>query len=307
MGTAASAFGWGDAGHETIGAIADQLIKGTAAERHVRALLGEETLETASLWADQIKYRTNQWPEAVRFRVANTNHFAMHFADIPFEEATYRDDSIGARPDDVVHAIPACILILEGKAGEQSVLKDVSPKIALRLLAHFIGDIHQPLHVGTGYLDGVRFVDPNGYSGRYIGDQGANRLVFGTNKLHFHWDITAVQSAMARAGADGPRQYAAWLLARTASWWQTAGPPLDWARQWADESLALSAKAHDVPVLSEDDSIIDRYTGRPRPQWRIRDLTPEYTAWSVNVTESQLAKAGCRLARTLEIIWPEGK
>ena len=303
MCIAASAFGWGDEGHETVGAIADHLIANAPAAAHVHQLLGDETLATASLWADQVKYRTNTWPEAIAFKAANTNHAAMHYTDIPFEETKYRDDSVGSRPDDVVHAISACILILQGKPQEQHVFSNVNEKIALRLLAHYVGDIHQPLHAGSGYLDGTQFIDPNGYGKPYGEDAGANQLVFGTNKLHFYWDITVVRMAMANAKAATPQEYAAKLLAQPEPAYATTSPLLDWSRNWADESIILSAKVHNVTVLKEEDQI-DRYTGKPRPRWRIADLPPDYVSWAEATTDSQLAKAGYRLAKTLEAIWP---
>jgi hypothetical protein len=298
-----SAFGWGDEGHETVGAIADQLLVGTPAAEHVRALLGDETLSTASIWADQIRSRTNQWPEAVAFRAAVTNHAVMHYTDIPFEESKYRDDSIGARPNDVVHAIDACILILQGRTDEQTVFTNVNQKIALRLLAHYVGDLHMPLHAGSGYLDGTNFIDPNGYGKPYDEDLGGNQLILGTNKLHFYWDVTVVEQAMTNASVKTPLEYAAKLLAAPAPHWETLGPLLDWPRDWADESIALSARIHQVRITSEEDAI-DRYTGKHRPRWHIADLTPEEIAWDDATAESQLTKAGYRLAKVLETIWP---
>ena len=82
---------------------------------------------------------------------------------------------------------------------------------------------------------------------------------------------------------------------------------LDWDRVWANESIVLSAKVHDVTVTSEDDTQKDFRTGQPRPQWRIKDLTPAYVAWSDKAAEEQLIKAGCRLAATLEAVWPDEK
>jgi len=245
-----AALAWTDEGHEAIGAMADQLLAGTRAAAQVRGLLGNESLATASIWADSVKYRTNQWPEAIRFRVANPNHAAMHFTDIPFEEARYRDDSIGARPDDVVHAIDACILILRGKPDAQSVFNEVNQKIALRLLAHYVGDIHQPLHVGSGYLVGTKFIDPNGYGQGYEEDRGGNELFFGTNRLHLYWDLNAVRQAMAKRGVATPQAFAAKLLTQPAPL-ADISPLLDWPRDWASESLALSSKAHDVRILEE--------------------------------------------------------
>jgi hypothetical protein len=305
---APAAFGWGDEGHRAIGAMADRLLAGTVAAQHVHELLGDETLSTASVWADAVKGRTNQTEEMLQFKAANPNHAVSHYTDIPFEERAYRDDSIGASNVDVVHAIPACLLILQGKPEAQTLFTNVSPRVALRLLAHFIGDIHQPLHVGAGYLDKTKFVNPNGYAGHYADDQGANRLLFGgTNKLHFYWDITVVQADMKLAHAETPLQYADYLLAKSGPAWKSSGPLLNWDRAWANESLALSAKVHEVTVLDEDDSQLDWRTDHPRPQWHISDLSPEYIAWSQRTAEDQMMKAGHRLAATLQALWPDKK
>jgi hypothetical protein len=303
---APAAFAWGDDGHRTIGAMADRLIAGTAAAQHVHELLGDETLSAASIWADNVKGRTDLTEEMLQFKTNNPNHAVSHYTDIPFEEPKYRDDSVGATNVDVVHAIPACILILQGKPEAQSVFKDVSPRVALRLLTHFIEDIHQPLHVGSGYLDKSKFIDPNGYAGHYGEDQGGNRLLFGgTNKLHFYWDVTVVQADMKLAQVETPGQFAAYLLAKPAPNWQTPGPLLEWDRAWANESVALSGKVHDVAVTDEDDSQKDFRTGQPRPQWHIQDLSPEYIAWSDKTAEEQITKAGYRLAAALEALWPD--
>jgi len=303
--SAVSAFAWGDEGHRTIGAMADTLIAGTDAATHVHDLLDDETLSTASVWADQVKGRNDQTSEMLQFKAANPNHSVFHYTDIPFEEPKYRDNSIGATNVDVVHAIPACILILQGRPEAQTLFTNVTPRVALRLLAHYIEDIHQPLHVGAGYLDKTNFVDPNGYTGRFGDDQGANRLVFGgTNKLHFYWDVTVVQLNMAKAHVETPQEYAAVLLARAAPDWKTTSPLLESDRDWANESVALSAKVHDVTVLDEDDSQLDYRTQKPRPVWHIQDLSPDYVAWSCKTAEDQMTKAGYRLAATLEAIWP---
>lgn len=304
---ATTAFGWGEEGHKTIGAMADKLIAGTPAAAHVQALLGDESLSTASVWADQVKGRRDQTPEMLAFKQNNPRHFVFHYTDIPFEEPAYRDDSIGATNVDVVHAIPACILILEGKSAEQTLFSNVSPKIALRLLVHYIEDVHQPLHVGAGYLDGTNFVDANGYGKPYKDDQGGNRLYIGgtSNNLHFYWDVTVVRQDMTNEHAATPTEFAAVLLNKPAPAWKSSGPLLNWDRDWAKESIALAAKVHDVTVVDEDDSHQDYRTGAPRPQWDIKDLTPAYINWSDKTAEDQMTKAGYRVAATLEAIWPD--
>jgi hypothetical protein len=301
-----TAFGWGDEGHKTIGAMADKLIAGTQAAVHVHELLGDETLSDASVWADQVKGRSNQTPEMIQFKHDNPNHAVHHYTDIPFEESQYSDTSIGATNVDVVHSINACLLILQGKPEQQNILSNVSPRVALRLLAHYEEDLHQPLHAGTGYLDGTNFIDPNGYGKPFQDDQGANRLVFGnTNKLHFYWDVTVVQHCMSNANVQTPAQYAAYLLGKPAPSWQDGHPLVNWDRDWAAESIVLSAKVHNVTITNVDNSRTDYRTGNPYTMWQIKDLSPDYIAWSCKVAEDQMTKAGYRLAAMLESLWPD--
>ncbi len=307
-GFSPSAFAWGSEGHKAIGAMADQLITGTAAAQRVHELLGDETLSTASIWADVVKGRDDQTDEMIQFKTANPHHSVSHYTDIPFEEAKYSYSSIGATNVDVVHAIPACILILQGKPEQQTIFKDVPPRVALRLLAHYIEDLHQPLHVGAGYLDKTKFIYPNGFSGKYHDDQGGNKLFYGgTNhfQLHYYWDTTVVRADMGKARVETPKEYAAFLLKKPAPKWKTRGPFMDWDRAWANESIALSAKVHHVTVVDEDDSQTDSRTGAPRVQWHIKDLSPEYIEWSGKAAEEQVEKAGYRLAATLEALWPD--
>ena len=57
------AAAWGPDGHQTVGAIADQLIAGTPTGKKVRKILGS-TLQTASAWADcarAVELRKGQW------------------------------------------------------------------------------------------------------------------------------------------------------------------------------------------------------------------------------------------------------
>jgi uncharacterized repeat protein (TIGR01451 family) len=261
-----------------------------------------------SVWADVVKGRTNQTEEMLQFKAANPNHSVSHYTDIPFEEPKYRDDSIGATNVDVVHAIPACILILQGKPEAQSVFKDVTPRVALRLLAHFIEDIHQPSARRRGLPGQDQIRRSQRLPGHYGDDQGGNRLLFGgTNsfQLHYYWDTRSCGRTWpgARRNAPAIRQVSAGQ--KPAPNWKTSGPLLDWDRAWANESLALSAKVHDVTVTDEDDSQTDFRTGKPRPQWHIQDLSPEYIAWSDKAAEEQMIKAGYRLAATLEALWPD--
>ncbi len=299
-----SARAWTDEGHQAVGAIGDSLIQGHVAQKHVRELLGTETMSTASTWADQAKGWGEQTDEMEQFRNANPHNSQYHYTDIPFQESAYSEKSVGATNVDVVHAINACVLILQGKPEQQKLFNNVSPKIALRLLVHYVGDIHQPLHVGAGYLNDKTWVDPNNFKGAHEDDQGGNRLMLHGEKLHLFWDMDAVKTAMTNAHASTPQEYGAALLKRPAPKWQTKGGLQQASVQWATQSLIASKPVHDLKVLSHKE-VNDRRGAHG--EWTVEPKRPDYTQFAAKMVDQQILLGGYRLAYVLETIWPDKK
>ena len=184
-------YGWGANGHQTVGAIADSLISGHRAAKQVASVLGtakgtQLSLFSVAVWADCVRnvkhdkgfvYSSGGFkePACAIFEDApgqiemidyakrnNSNceysgnntecHKAFHFADIPFQHDDYSSTYLGANDHDVVHAINACVAVLQGHPAPAP-FKIASQKEALMLLVHFVGDLHQPLHVGAIYLN----------------------------------------------------------------------------------------------------------------------------------------------------------
>ena len=293
---------WTEEGHQAVGAIADSLIKTHAAQQHVQQLLGSETLSTASTWADQAKGYGEQTDEMEQFRNDNPHHSQYHYTDIPFQEKAYSERSIGATNVDVVHAINACVLILQGKPEQQKLFNNVSPKIALRLLVHYVGDVHQPLHVGAGYLDGTKWVDPNSYNGKHEDDQGGNRLIWHGEKLHLFWDMDAVKIAMTNAHASTVQEYAVALLKKPEPKWKTNGSLQDAPVQWATQSLIASKPVHELKVLDHKE-VKDRRG--EHGEWQVEPKRADYSLVAANMVDKQILLAGYRLANVLETIWPD--
>ena len=61
---------------------------------------------------------------------------------------------------DIVHMITYCVNVLTGATPEDNARKITKP-IAMILLAHFVGDIHQPLHVGAEYFNAGKAINPD--------------------------------------------------------------------------------------------------------------------------------------------------
>jgi hypothetical protein len=323
---ATCAAAWGPDGHRAVGAIADQLIVGTNAEAHVKDLLGGLTLEPAAVWADCAKgvdpskdfayTSAGKFPECAIFetpegvaemidfvRRNDTNcpriagdescHKQYHYTDEAIQRTRYHLGDTGTRPFDIVAAISATLHVLKGEAPPAPFsIKD--QREALLLLAHYAGDIEQPLHVGAVYLDASgHLVDPDRTSFDPATEtRGGNEITtirVATNhrseNFHATWDDIpeALQSSHVNA---------AWLtLAKKVA--PTRGSIYDWPAVWASETLTQGRVA--VNGLA--------FGPRQGELWTV-PLTGRYDDSMAPIKKRQLTNAGARLAQALRAIWP---
>lgn len=131
MMTSFSALAWGPIGHRVVGEVASKHLDNKA-KRAIKELLGHESMAISSNWADFIK-SDRSWDKASPW----------HYVTIE-DDQTYETSSINPQGD-VVEAIGRMIKTLKDK--KASNLQKVQ---ALKFLIHFVGDIHQPFHVGRG-------------------------------------------------------------------------------------------------------------------------------------------------------------
>ena len=116
------------------------------------------------------------------------------------------------------------------------------------MLAHLVGDMHQPLHSGNAFVSAsgpLRFVLPEGPTG-WRTSVGGNALVYGPQdrfNLHSYWDTHIVNLAMRN---DDVATYAARLVTEVpvAPEWKDTGDPDAWPERWTNESLVLAKDAH---------------------------------------------------------------
>ena len=128
----AVAIAWGSQGHQVIAGLALEQLTPKARAEVDRLLAREpgETLVSISTWADEHKN-----PVTARW----------HYVNFPRDSCTF--DAERDCPDGqcLVAAIRRQAAILASSA------KDEQRLIALKYLAHLVGDLYQPLH--AGYLD----------------------------------------------------------------------------------------------------------------------------------------------------------
>ena len=308
LGAAGRARAWDAAGHETIGAIADQLIAGRRAEAQVRNLLKPgESLATIATWADCAKGRCAEFTAEMReFVHRNPHHAHYHYTDVPFQAIAYVERGVGTSDEDIVHILRQCISVLKGATGRDTNPHNFTPREALLLLAHLLGDLHQPLHVGVAYVsDRNAFVVPQSteaIDGVVIfSTYGDNDLLLNERPLHAFWDTRAVEDAMRRAHARTPEEFAASLMRAPPDMPIVTGDVAKWPARWATETLQVAKSAHAGLSI---DGRAERYHGsrEGRALWIV--LAPDdYEETAATLTAAQLTRAGYRLAAVLEAVW----
>jgi hypothetical protein len=198
-----NAHAWGNDGHRAVGAIADQLIKGSNAEKQVQALLLQgESLAKVANWADCVKgtYCGPQTEEMVAYTTANPKHGEYHYTDVPFQLSHYEDHGVGTADHDIVQTLKQCIAVLRGKSGPATNPHNFTPRQALLMLTHLTGDIAQPLHVGEGYVGkGGGFVVP---TQKQLDDKEAFATQGGNNLQLDDIKLTANSSQLIPAAPD---------------------------------------------------------------------------------------------------------
>lgn len=290
----------GAAGHRIVGTLAELHLKNSRALNEVRRILPQHhTLADASVWPDTIKDPLYEDADSAIFRLNHPAHDTYHYANLPFQAERYALDAPGARPTDIVQTTREAIRVLKTGKGM------FSQREALRLLAHLIGDMHQPLHVGNGFIASSgppAFVQPNGPTG-WRPTLGGNLLVYGPENrfnLHSYWDSHAVNLTIQK---EDVAAYAARLHneVKPPATWTPAGDPDGWAAAWATEGLAHAKEVHRGLRLIAD---VGPDEAKRNPHRWLIEQPSDYDTRAQALIRQQLAAGGYRLAAVLKAIWP---
>jgi S1/P1 Nuclease len=345
---------YGPIGHEIVGGIADKLIANTPTAGKVNALTDGITLEKAAVIADEIKAWDKNGPEDPKafphyvnhpridsqlrdFWHANPpthdqnsstpSHHWFHYTDVPVFTATkYSAGKRGRNQWDIVHMISYCVGVLRGEVPDQNPRKITKP-LAVILLAHFVGDIHQPLHVGAEYFDQAgQAVDPDKMKSA-LEDEGGNTLSLQLHhrtgeamahhnlKLHGFWDNESVMANLPSFPSDISKEerreknddaknklIAQFTAEQPRNWRLPANVPLNkYAEAWADEMLPIAREAHERLQFSSVHSQLDQDREVAAGVAQEKDTADHlaYGEWSAKVVREELHKAGWRLADLL--------
>jgi S1/P1 Nuclease len=318
----ASASAWNPPGHKVVGSIADQLLDANA-KANVAAILGFD-LSTAGPWLDCVKsvekradgsfvykedpkyeppctpfklerdrmvdYAKRNWFDCsyVTGGVDRGCHNTYHFDDVAEQRDRFDRNFQGTNDHDIVSAINAAIAVLLDRPAPPP-FSIVDKKEALFLLAHLLGDLHQPLHVGAVYLDKygdlvdpdvTHTIDPNTETAgaNLILDQGAN--------FHLEWD--GIPSDLGEAATPE-------LLTMARAEPTDRGRVENWPTIWASDTVLAAQQAFAETTFGPVSN------GKWAIGFTDRDA---YLRTADALKRKQLAKAGARLAELLNAIWP---
>jgi hypothetical protein len=329
-----NSLAYGPRGHQLVGAIADKrLAKNKPVAKKVKDLLDGLTLERVATFPDEIKSwddcgrpastravttKTRINDELRAFLEANLcsshpSHHEFHFTDVPVVgDEKYADGQaggefgVGRNEFDIVQMIPFCVRVLRGAEPENNP-RAITKTIAVILLAHYLGDIHQPLHVGAEYFnaDGEPFEPSNSNLG--FADQGGNKLTLFTfvdgklksaGKFHGYWDGQTVDNAF---GDETNASVAKRLAAQQPSGWQLTGAPETWAEQMADDILPLARQAHERLTFTKIKFTAGAHDIKSGQAKEVHKSGQKfYAVWAAGVVKKEIQKGGWRLAALLE-------
>jgi hypothetical protein len=243
------AAGWGPDGHRAIAELATERLT-REAKGAVGSLLGSQSMVGVSNWADEV--RSLDRPDTYRW----------HFVDIPLGADHYdpqRDCQKTEEGDCLLAELGRLDATLRDRSASQADRRE-----ALIFLIHFMGDLHQPLHVSDN------------------GDQGGNRRIAridGAGNLHAAWDSGIISASHLDADA---------LVEAADLWLKSHDETKLAAGTYADWALEGNAIAQTVvyPQIEGDNRIDD--------QERVKDM---------EIIEQLVAKAGVRLAAVLNRVF----
>ncbi|CAM8879669.1 unnamed protein product [Rhodiola kirilowii] len=166
--------GWGVDGHLTICKIAQSRLS-KAAEKAVKDLLPAEAegdLGSLCSWADRVRFRYH-WSAPLHF--INTPQLCS------FKYSRDCKDEDGVADRCVAGAVNNYTMQLLDYGSSKS---DYNLTEALLFLSHFVGDIHQPLHVSFADDKGGNTIDIRWYRRKSV--------------LHHAWDVNIIETAEER-------------------------------------------------------------------------------------------------------------
>lgn len=245
IATACTALAWSQKGHDTVARIAECHFTPATADSVAMLLDGKSPVYWSN-WLDNASHTPD-------FAYTKTWHYKNVDKGETYESARLNPDG------DVVRAVREQIYLLQDPKSTKG-----QKELALKILIHLVGDMHQPMHMG------------------HLSDRGGNSIKVkffdrDTN-LHSIWDGSLMNTGHAWTFTEWQEQIDRLTPEQQRA--EAAGNVDDWARQ----SYGIA------------DRVYDYFPEGTRVSYN------QIAAWTP-VIEQQLERAGLRLARILNAVF----
>jgi hypothetical protein len=249
---ATDAYAWGDEGHKVVCQIAFDKVKPTTRAVITRLIQADGQFQSFS--------DACTWPDHPRKRAGE------HFVNLARDASGLTADC-GATSRCVVSAIATDFAVLSS-----SMASDTDKAASLKFLGHWVGDVHQPLHVS--FED-----DRGGNEINVVGDCRGN--------LHAAWDSCLVLEAVGNNAQEAASKLLAAATPEQIQAWTQSGP-----KEWANEAFKITESVRTKYCVKHSDRC-------DRPDTNVR-IDQAYIDANVPIVKEQLQKAGIRLASLLD-------
>ncbi len=271
-----SSFALGKLGHQIVCQLAFEHLS-PQKQHKLTTLLGAVPIQHQAL-INQYNYKKKTapitfanactWADAIKRLEEFRNYNNWHFMNVPRAQLEIKANDCSK------DCLPQAILAHQTILSQHDEKNRWRQAQALLFLGHWLGDLHQPLHIS--------FAD----------DQGGNKIKFshlGTKckNLHWYWDECILYK--------GKQSKAKWLTLLQAKWSQSSQPT--WQKNqvwiWANESFQIVRKS------SFNYCQINTQGSCQKPKTDIK-LPANYLTRNQSVMEQRLLQAAQRLAKMLE-------
>jgi hypothetical protein len=252
--TASNAWAWGDTGHRVVCELAFRL-SAPETRAEIRRLIQADS--EFDFFSDSCI-----WPDHPRKRAPE------HFINLPRTSTGIGVGNQCAMANTCTGtAIEQDMTVLSSSSAN-----DADKLRSLKFLGHWVGDIHQPLHVS--------FEDDRGGNNVNVNGECATNM-------HSAWDTCLIQKAIGSDVSAAVTDLLSSITSGMKEEWGTTNP-----RDWANESFSIT-RAPATKYCIQHGSSCDSPSGAV-------DIDGSYVQTNIKIVRHQLQKAGVRLAHLLE-------
>jgi len=261
--SANSVLAWGDTAHRIICEIAFKELN-SQARTEVKRLIRLDpvffTFSGSCTWADHPRKRSRE-----------------HFVNLPRSATQIGNDPCPLANECVVTAIEIDLQIL-ANAGAT----DTKKLAALKFLGHWVGDVHQPLHVS------------------FRDDRGGNRIKEAgpcSPNLHAVWDGCIIETKLGTDIRSIATDLRGSVTPAHRTQWNSTGP-----KSWANESFLITTSEAIGYCVNKDDACwyaADNKELDTDEAQRVVVVNDTYLERQLPTIKKRLTRAGVRLGRLL--------